>query len=126
MREGLKWSPRSRGLEDDSGVASRVYWRLVAGVFSSLVQLHGCRHGVGGVLDLTRVVVLPRKENLRGPGGIKDECTGMITMTEGETEAGWGSENIKGLRDSTRVVGAKGFVVPVGQRTTEVRYQLTL
>lgn len=125
MREGLKWSPRSRGLESDSGVALSVRWRLVVGVFSSLVQLHGCRHGVGGVLDLTRVVVLPRK-TLRGPGGIEDECTGMSTMTEGGTEAGWGSENIKGLRDSTRVVGAKGLAVPVGQRTTEVRYQLTL
>lgn len=54
------------GLEDASGVALRVHRRLVAGVFSSLVRLHGCTHGVGRVLDLTRVVVLPKKENVRG------------------------------------------------------------
>ena len=62
MREGLKWSPRSRALEDNSGAAWRAHVRLVVGVFSSRAQLLGCSHGVDRTLDLTRVVVSSREE----------------------------------------------------------------
>lgn len=78
----MKWSPRSRGIEGDSGAALRVHLRLGAGVFSSCAQLHGCRHSMGRVLDLTRVVVLLREDNLREEQGNQGECTGTMLRTE--------------------------------------------
>lgn len=45
-REVLKWSPRSRALEGNSGAARRAHLSLVVGVFHSHDQLHGCSHGI--------------------------------------------------------------------------------
>lgn len=38
----------------------------------------------------------------------------------------WGSESIRGLKDSIQVEGAKGLEVPMGQGKAEVRHWLTL
>lgn len=38
----------------------------------------------------------------------------------------WGSKNIRGLKDSIEVVGAKGLEVLMRQGKAEVRYWLTL
>lgn len=88
VREGLKGSLRSRALEDNSGAARRAHLRLVVGVFSSHVQLHGCSYGINRALDLTRVVVLSREENLREGQENEGECTGTMIMTEHDIEAG--------------------------------------